>query len=323
MNTITTQEVTAMTVVQRAATALESSSIEKQLTDLAESTKDIVVVTNKDGREQCHRAYMVAREKRVSVEKLGKAARDDANNFSKAVVAEESRLVALIEPEELRLKTLRDAWDTKEAEEKAAKKAAEEARVATIKAKIQRFEALVMGAALKQFSADVKQILAEVDSTEIDDSFEEFVGEAREARGAAKQTLTAIITAKETAEKIAAEAAEQNRKMAEQLAELQRQNAELAKNQAPKPEEQKPEPPQEAKVAELVATADAKPTKAVDSLVEHAFGGSARPDPVIQAESVVASFLSSREWKSAAERNHARAICIEFAKFQAGYREAA
>ncbi len=323
MNTVTTQEVTAMTVVQRAATALESSSIEKQLTDLAESTKDIVVVTNKDGREQCHRAYMVAREKRVSVEKLGKAARDDANNFSKAVVAEESRLVALIEPEELRLKTLRDAWDTKEAEEKAAKKATEEARVATIKAKIQRFEALVMGAALKQFSADVKQILAEVDSTEIDDSFEEFVGEAREARGAAKQTLIAIITAKETAEKIAAEVAEQNRKMAEQLAELQRQNAELAKNQAPKPGDLvDAELPIEATVAELVATADAKPTKAVDSLVEHAFGVTARPDPVVSNEGVIAGYLNSRTMPKR-EHDLVRAHLVEFVKYQAGYREAA
>lgn len=52
------------------------------------------------------------------------------------------------------------------------------------------------------------------------------------------------------------------------------------------------------------------------------FGGAA-PDPVIQAEGIVAKFLNSREWKSEADRNHARAICIEFSKFQAVFREAA
>lgn len=78
-----------------------------------------------------------------------------------------------------------------------------------------------------------------------------------------------------------------------------------------------------AAVAPVVSSAEAKPTKAVDSVVEQAFGVGAQPDPVIASEGAVAAFLNSREWKSAAERNHARAICIEFAKFQAGYREAA
>lgn len=51
------------------------------------------------------------------------------------------------------------------------------------------------------------------------------------------------------------------------------------------------------------------------------FGGNV--DPVIQAEGIVAAFLKSREWKNEADRNHARAICIEFSKFQAGFRKAA
>lgn len=51
------------------------------------------------------------------------------------------------------------------------------------------------------------------------------------------------------------------------------------------------------------------------------FGGNV--DPIIQAESEVSAFLKSREWKNQADRNHARAICIEFAKFQSGYRKAA
>ncbi len=318
MNTVTTQEVTALTAVQRAATALESSAIEQQLTELAESTKDIVVVTNKDGREQCHRAYMVAREKRVSVEKLGKAARDDANAFSKAVVAEESRLVAIIEPEELRLKALRDNWDTKEAEEKAAKKAAEEARVAGIKAKIQRFEKLVMDAAVKQFAADVKEILASVEAIEIDDSFEEFVGEAREARGKAKQTLTFIIEAKERAEQVAHEVAEQNRKMEAQLEELRRQNEALAKSQSPNADTPvDTQMPTEATVAEPVVPFIGHAPKAENAeqpaQAKEAEGPAQAPAWLPDAEKEIAKFLNGREWPKG-KANEYRAVLVEYEK---------
>lgn len=315
MNTITKEEVTALAVTERAAIALNSGAAEQRLIELANSTNDIVVITNKDGREQCHRAYMVARENRIEIEKISKAARDDANNFSKACIAEENRLKALIEPEELRLKALRDAFDAEQERIKAEKKAAEEARIAAIKTKIQRFEDLVMAAALKQFSADVKQILAEVEAIEIDDSFEEFVGEAREARGKAKQTLQAVITAKETAEQVAAQVAEQNRQMAEQLAELQRQNAELAKNQAPKAEEVPAVLPQEATVAEPVvpfiahAVVDASPepdTKPVAVAEE-------TPAWLPDAEKAIAYFLNGREWPKG-KANEYRAVLVEYEK---------
>lgn len=313
MNTVTTQEVTALSAVQRAATALESSAIEQQLTELAASTKDIVVVTNKDGREQCHRAYMVAREKRVSVEKLGKAARDDANAFSKAVVAEEARLVAIIEPEELRLKTLRDNWDTKEAEEKAAKKAAEEARVAMIKAKIQRFDTMVMDAAVKQFAADVKEILASVEAVEIDDSFEEFIGEAREARGKAKQTLTFIIEAKERAEQVAHEVAEQNRKMEAQLEELRRQNEALAKSQSPKADTPVDTQSQAEPVVPFIGHAPKAENAEQPIQAKEAEEHSQAPAWLPDAEKAIADFLNGREWPKG-KANEYRAVLVEYEK---------
>jgi len=317
MNTINKEEVTALAVTERAAIAMRSSLVERQLVELAASTQDIVAVTNKDGREQCHRAYMVAKDNRIEIEKLAKAARDDANNFSKACVAEEGRLVALIKPEEERLKTLRDAFDKKEADEKAAKKAAEEARIAAIKAKIQRFEELVMTAALKQFSADVKKILADVEAIEIDDSFEEFFGEANEARGKAKQTLQAVILAKETAEQVAAEVAEQNRKMQEQLAELQRQNAELAKNQAPKAEEAPAVLPQETTVAEPVvpfidhAAPALNDCNVVDA--ELTAEDLAPPAWLPDAEKAIANFLNGRDWPKG-KANEYRAVLVEYEK---------
>jgi hypothetical protein len=99
----------------------------------------ITEVKNKDGREQCHGAMMTLKNARVAIEKAAKAAREDATAFSRAVIAEEKRLVALAAPEETRLQGLRDAWDAEIEREKQAKLAAEKARVDSIKARIERF----------------------------------------------------------------------------------------------------------------------------------------------------------------------------------------
>ena len=60
--------------------------------------------TNRAGRDQCHAAAMAALKARTAVVNAAKSARADATAFSRAVIAEEARLVALIEPEEIRLK---------------------------------------------------------------------------------------------------------------------------------------------------------------------------------------------------------------------------
>lgn len=120
-----TTETTAVTVIERAAVALGSSKAETELTALAAKSKDITAITNNAGREECHAAAMTAKQARIAIEKTAKAAREDATAFSRAVIAEGSRLVALIEPEESRLIALRDEWDEKIAAEKAARAALE------------------------------------------------------------------------------------------------------------------------------------------------------------------------------------------------------
>lgn len=331
MNAITKPETTALAVSERAELAMSAGDTAQSLIVLAASTKDIIAVTNKDGREQCHRAYMVAKDKRIAVEKLGKQARDDANAFIKECVAVEKRLVDLIEPEVNRLKGLRDDFDAEEARIKAKKKAAEEARVAALQGKVAAFEEMVTAAALKATAAEAKAVLATVEQMEIDDSFAEMREQAIDAKIKAKAALQAIVTAKENAERIAAETIEQNKKMQAQLEELQRQNAELvAKNQT-----------------QCESTAQAMPiwaniSEPVVPFIGHAAGitsvvGNTAPPPkidrtnaipdefggLVQSEAEVAAFLKSREWKNEAERNHARAICIEFSKFQSGFRKAA
>ncbi len=55
-----TTENTALTVQARAALALESSTAETYLTELAVKSKAITAITNKDGRTECHAAAMTA-----------------------------------------------------------------------------------------------------------------------------------------------------------------------------------------------------------------------------------------------------------------------
>lgn len=325
MNAITElQKAGDLAVAERAARALKSTETEQRLKELAASTADIVIVTNKDGREQVHRAYMVARETRVSIEKTAKAARDDANNFSKAVVAEERRLAALIEPEEVRLKQLRDDWDAEEERLKAAKKAAEEARVNGIMAKIKAYDDMVTRAAMKT-AEEVRVMLADVEQNDIDDSFEEFFGEAKEARGKAKQILTDMVAVKSEAERVAAEAAEQNRKMAEQMAELQRQNAELLKAQAQQAAQAALETPAEPELearaavpektkAEATVVATEEQPVAASNVVDVRRKTEVAADPVIRNEGFIAGYLNGQTMTNR-EHDWLRAHLVEFVKF--------
>ena len=196
-----------LTVQQRAAVAMESSKAAAELKALAESSKCITEITNRAGREECHSAAMAATKARTAIVQAGKAARDDATRFSKAVIAEEARLIAIIQPEESRLKVLRDEWDAKEAHEKAAKAEAERLRVLEISQRIALFKQATSDAARFDVTADkAGDILAELQAIEIDSSFAEFFGEAKEAHAAAVSEVRATVEAKRAAEEAAAKA---------------------------------------------------------------------------------------------------------------------
>ena len=223
-----TTENTALTVQARAALALESSTAETYLTELAVKSKAITAITNKDGRTECHAAAMTAKEARVSIEKAGKSAREDATAFSKAVISEEARLVALIKPEETRLIELRDEWDAKVKAEKEAAEALERQRIEAIKARIAEFGAMVTDAAmLEAHGAD--QELEVALAVEINDSFGEFYGDAVEAKATAVAKLREIVAAKTAAEATAARIkAEQEAEAARLAEEAKRLAAERA-----------------------------------------------------------------------------------------------
>jgi hypothetical protein len=216
---------------QRAALALKSAETEAQLKELATKHRDIVAVTNKDGREQAHRAYMVLRSTRVEIEKRGKAAREDATAFSKAVIAEEKRLVGLIDPEENRLQKLRDDFDA--IEERARQEAIEKERirVAAIEREIEEIRGAVIGAAGKSAECIADRI-REIEEQVIDEAV--FMERAEIANQVRTETLERLRGMH--AERVAFEA-EQLRQAEErkQLEEQKRRDDEAAARRRVRP----------------------------------------------------------------------------------------
>jgi hypothetical protein len=172
---------------------------------------------------------MVLKNLRVDIQNRGKEARDEATKFSRAVIAEEKRLIALIEPEEDRLQKLQDAWDDAREAEKQAKIAAELKRVADLQERVaelrgNRMLSPTSGAEL------IADHIGDVEGIAVDESFEEF----RERAEAAKTEGLAWL--RELHAAAVAHEAEQARIVAEreELAKLraeqeQRQAAERAR----------------------------------------------------------------------------------------------
>lgn len=172
-------EPATLPVEARAAVALKSSETETQLRELASKNKAIVAIIDKPGREQAHGAAMELKRTRTAIQATSKAARDDATKFSKAVIAEENRLIAIIEPEETRLLALRDGWDTEQARIKAEKEAAERVRIMDINeriAHIQGYVSLALECRTAERIAGLIDKLKAIEPTEAD--YQEFLPEA-------------------------------------------------------------------------------------------------------------------------------------------------
>lgn len=94
----------------------QSLSLEKfnpttaELAALADRSKKLIVTDLGDRAQLAlvHDYRMELKAARVNIEKCGKAIREDANKFQKAVIAKERELIAMIEPEELRLKQIEE-----------------------------------------------------------------------------------------------------------------------------------------------------------------------------------------------------------------------
>lgn len=198
---------TQLTVQQRAAVALQSDKARAELTALAASSQSITAPTNSAGRAECHAAAMAAARARIAISKASKDARDDATQFAKSVIAEEERLIAIIQPEETRLKAMRDAYDAEQARIKAEKADAERLRILELSGRILLIKQAEIDAARFDVSAaESCEIHSEISALEIDATFAEFYGEAVEAKAAALAGIAKIIDAKRQSEAAAAKA---------------------------------------------------------------------------------------------------------------------
>ena len=205
----TDQATMALTVQERASVALGSSQTRQNLLTLVAKSAHLVEVKNKAARDEIHSAAMVLVNARTTISKTGKAARDDATKFSKAVISEEASLISLTEPEEKRLLALRDAWDDAIAAEKAAKEAAERQRITVIHDRISEIRghhALALQCRTSDAVARLVDRLTEFDMT----GFDEFEAEAAAVHTQTMEAMLKVVELKK------ADEAEQARIKAEQ-----------------------------------------------------------------------------------------------------------
>ena len=222
---------TELEPIERAAIALESTKTEQHLMALATKHQSITVVKDKAGREQAHGAYIEVMRARTAVEKAAKDAREDATKFSKAVIAEAARLVAIVEPEEARLKEARDAWDAEQARIKAEAEARESARVLAITERIAAIKAYVVMANNCRTSARVVELQVKLCDTEMT-GFEEFEAEALMALADTEAHLNRVLAnireQEDEAARIKAEQEAEAARLKAEREELDRQRAEAA-----------------------------------------------------------------------------------------------
>lgn len=220
---------TELTLPQRAAVALGSAEHEAKLKELAAKNADIVEIKNGAGRDQCHSAMMVLANARVTITKSGKEAREDATKFSKAVIEEEKRLIAIIEPEESRLRGLRDEWDAERERERQAKAEAEKARIAGLQERIAEIRGAVAAVAHCS-SALVLEHIGDIERIPVDATFEEFQGQAQLAKDETLDKLrelhAAAVAREEEAARLKAEQEAEAARLAAEREELAQLRAE-------------------------------------------------------------------------------------------------
>lgn len=217
---------------RRAELALNSKDTALQLQQLVAESADITEVTDKDSRAMAHNAAMKLKNTRIAIEKVGKAAREDAQAFSKAVIAEEKRLKEIITPEEDRVFKLRDEYDQKVEAERQERERKERERVAAIREQIDAIKALPMESANDQ-SVQLHATIHELMELPVGDDFAEFKEEAEAAKWDAVSALQQLWNAATEREAAAARLAEEEARLKAEREQLEAQRlAEEARQQA-------------------------------------------------------------------------------------------
>lgn len=233
--TTTHTDIALLPPSERAVIVLDSTKTEEHLKELVKKSAEITAVESKEAREQAHRVGMELKNARTTIQKTGKTAREDATAFSKAVIDEEKRLIAITEGEESRVIGLRDDFDAKVAAEKAAAEAAEKARKDAILGQIQGIRNLPLAmahATAEEIASEVNALAAFEPDPAVFAEFMEDLAHAIKDTINALEALHARVMAAEAAKAaLAAErqALEDERaRMAAEREEMERMRAEMA-----------------------------------------------------------------------------------------------
>lgn len=222
--------VTELPPATRAVIALKSSKTEFDIRAMVAKHAGLIEIKDKAGREQVHSAAMELMRARTSIKKVADEVRDDAKKFNAAVIAEEKRLTAIVEPEELRLKGLRDAWDAEQERIKREAEEKERQRVLALGARIQEIRSLGRLAQDCRSSDAVRRLIDRLGGLDMT-GFEEFEAEAVQVFTETRQQVEAVLNTRLATEAEAARLKAEREELARQQAEAQRKADELAAQQ--------------------------------------------------------------------------------------------
>ena len=224
-------ELTTLPPEARAAIAMESTATEQYLTGLATAHTGITEAKDKAGRDQAHRAAMQLMQARLAVEKTADDAKTDAKRFVAGINAECTRLVAIVKPEEVRLKGVRDEWDSEQARIKEAESEAKRKRIEALNQRIAAIRDIGNRAMRCATSEQAIAIASELDAVDFD-GMDEFEADAQYAHGEATETCSAVIERLQSAEQTARDLEQHRRELAAAKAEADAALAELARIRA-------------------------------------------------------------------------------------------
>ena len=222
--------VTELPPATRAVIALKSSKTEFDMRAMVAKHAGLIEIKDKAGREQVHSAAMELMRARTSIKKVADEVRDDAKKFNAAVIAEEKRLTAIVEPEELRLKGLRDAWDAEQERIKREAEEKERQRVLALGARIQEIRSLGRLAQDCRSSDAVRRLVDRLGGLDMT-GFEEFEAEAVQVFTETRQQVEQVLNTRLATEAEAARLKAEREELARQQAEAKRQADELAAQQ--------------------------------------------------------------------------------------------
>ena len=203
---------------------------EAWITKRREEYMPLVITDLKDEKqlEAVHKARMEVKKGRVLIQNVSKKTRTRAVQFQKDCIAEENRLIGLIEPIEVHLQTEEDKVERERVRIKAEAEAKEAARIQVRIDRICDFGAIFNGQMYTAYGISIPVALVKVCN---DEQFEQFIAQIQEKkdgadalrkaeleRQAAEQLRLEKIAAEQEAERVRLE--EIARKQAEESAKL-------------------------------------------------------------------------------------------------------